>query len=23
MEDYLKKWGFSPQKPKKKAYEQN
>lgn len=21
--DYLKRWGFSPQKPKKKAYEQN
>lgn len=21
--DYLRKWGFSPQKPKKKAYEQN
>ena len=20
---YLKRWGFSPQKPKKKAYEQN
>ena len=23
MGDYLRKWGFSPQKPKKKAYEQN
>ncbi len=23
MGDYLKSWGFSPQKPKKKAYEQN
>jgi len=23
MGDYLKKWGFTPQKPKKKAYEQN
>ena len=23
MGDYLKRWGFSPQKPKKKAYEQN
>ncbi len=23
MGDYLKDWGFSPQKPKKKAYEQN
>ena len=21
--DYLRKWGYSPQKPKKKAYEQN
>lgn len=23
MGDYLQRWGFSPQKPKKKAYEQN
>ena len=23
MGDYLRKWGFSPQKPKKRAYEQN
>ena len=23
MGDYLKRWGFTPQKPKKKAYEQN
>ena len=23
MGDYLKKWGFTPQKPKKKGYEQN
>ncbi len=23
MGDYLKSWGFTPQKPKKKAYEQN
>ena len=23
MGDYLKNWGFTPQKPKKKAYEQN
>jgi transposase len=23
MGDYLKEWGFTPQKPKKKAYEQN
>ncbi len=23
MGDYLRKWGYSPQKPKKKAYEQN
>ena len=22
MGDYLRKWGFSPQKPKKKTYEQ-
>ena len=22
MGDYLRKWGFTPQKPKKKAYEQ-
>ena len=23
MGDYLNQWGFTPQKPKKKAYEQN
>ena len=23
MGDYLRKWEFSPQKPKKRAYEQN
>jgi transposase len=23
MGEYLKRWGFTPQKPKKKAYEQN
>ncbi|WP_415843355.1 helix-turn-helix domain-containing protein, partial [Xenorhabdus thuongxuanensis] len=23
LTDYLKRWGFTPQKPLKKAYEQN
>jgi hypothetical protein len=23
MGDYLRKWGFTPQKPKKKAYDQD